>query len=236
MGSSPSLATSLRSVRSTLIELIKMIKRILIGLLFFTLGGLASFTFFSRKNQAITTVQTPTLFSLDQAPINTIKGEIISLSGEVKWQSRMATEPGQLTKDISIQQGESLRTDKGANLTMKFSSAGVITILPESEIEVVQTLPVNLVFKQINGVVEYQANGNSLLSIKCINLLVNINNGILTIETDGETGEVVLSLKTGLATVAYNSPEFDSKVWEMNPGDKFVFDSNTKKGYFKSDL
>lgn len=177
-----------------------------------------------------------TKFSLEQAPADSIRGEIISLNGEVEWQSRTATEPGQLPGGIKIQQGEKLVTKADGNMAIKLASAGTVTIFPDSELEVIQTLPINLVFNQLKGKAQYLVNGSSPVSVRSFNLIVNVKQGLIDIKTDSEAGKVTLSLKNGQATVAYNSPEFESKRWELAPGDSFVFYNEERKGYFRADL
>jgi len=101
-------------------------------------------------------------------------------------------------------------------------------------VEIIQTLPLNLVFHQTKGVSQYLVSGTSPMTIRSFNLIVNVDEGLLNIDTDKETGMVTLSLKTGAAKVGYNSPEFDSKVWELEPGDVFEYDSNERRGYFNA--
>lgn len=211
------------------------------------LGGAVAMIFFFQRNRPVAAIPIvieatkksnwqPSKFSLEEAPADSLRGEIISLTGEVEWQSRIATEPGQLPVGIKIQQGEKLVTKESGNIAVKFAAAGTMTMFPEAEVEIVQTLPVNLVFNQLKGKTRYLVGGSSLLSVRNFNLIVNVSSGLITIKTDIEAGEVTLSLKAGQATVAYNSPEFESKRWELEPGDDFVFYNEERKGYFKADL
>ena len=45
---------------------------------------------------------------------------------------------------------------------------------------------------------------------------------------------ITIGKKTGQAAVAYNSPDFISKIWQLEPGDVFSYDSNERKGYFNA--
>lgn len=177
----------------------------------------------------------PTHFSLEQAPSDSIKGQITSMTGEIWWQSRTATEPAELKKAIEIQQGEILIASESGNLTVEFSPAATVSLFPETQIEIVQTLPLNLVFNQSKGVGQYKSAGVNQLTIRSLNLIVNLADGLLVVDTDEETGQIILGLKTGKAKVAYNSPEFDSKVWELEPGDVFSYDANERQGYFNAE-
>lgn len=217
-------------------------KNIFLGILLFFLGTIASLgLFFWKNNSAIQPIiitdkknnYPKTNFSLKQAPSDSLRGQISTMSGEIWWQSRVATAPAKLNNPIVIQQGENLIASNSGKLTVEFASVSAVTIFPKSEVEIVQTLPINIVFNQPKGTVQYQVSGVSPVSIRSLNLLVTVNSGLINIDTDEKIGEIVLSLRTGTAKVAYNSPLFVSKVWNLEPGDVFNYDSNNRRGYFK---
>lgn len=222
-----------------------MVKKILLGILLVLIGASAALIFFFAKNHsvpgAIITIGgtekkfEPTKFSLENAPSDSIKGQINNMTGDIWWQSRTATEPAQLNEPIAIQQGETLIASEAGKLTVNFNPAATISLFPNTQVEIVQTLPLNLVFNQTKGVGQYQVSGINPVTIRSFNLIVNIESGLINIETDEETGEIILGLKTGWAKVAYNSPEFDSKVWELEPGDVFSYDSSERRGYFNAE-
>lgn len=208
--------------------------KIFLGIIFFLIGaGFALGMLFANGKKE--PKFEPTKFSLDQAPSDSIKGQITNLTGEIWWQSRTATEPAELKEAIEIQQGETLIASESGNLTIEFSPAATVSLFPETQIEIVQTMPLNLVFNQTKGVGQYQVFGSSPVTVRSLNLIVNLEDGLLVVDTDEETGQIILGLKTGKAKVAYNSPEFDSKVWELEPGDVFEYDSNERRGYFSTE-
>lgn len=176
-----------------------------------------------------------TKFSLENAPNESIKGEITQLTGNIWWQSRTASEPAQLKNIIPVQQGEIWIASESGNLTVEFAPAATISLFPETQIEIVQTLPINLVFNQNKGVGQYQSSGTNPVTVRSLNLIINLEDGLLVVDTDEETGQIILGLKIGKAKVAYNSPEFASKVWQLEPGDIFSYDSNERRGYFKDE-
>lgn len=220
-------------------------KQVIVGILCVILGAAGAIGIFFAKNHSvpepIITIGKkeprfePTKFSLDQAPSDSIKGQITNMTGEIWWQSRTATEPAQLLDKIPIQQGEILMASESGNLTIEFAPAVTVTLFPDTKMEVIQTLPLNLVFNQTKGVGQYQKTGDSPVSIRSLNLIVNLENGLINIDVDEETEEIILGLKTGSAKVGYNSPEFDSKVWKLEPGDVFSYDSSERKGYFNAE-
>ncbi len=174
-----------------------------------------------------------TKFSLEEAPSDSIRGQITAMSGEIWRQDRIATEPARLTEPVAIQQGEILIASDDGHLSVSFAAAAAITLFPKTQVEIVQTLPLNLVFNQDKGLAQYQTSGSSPVTVRSLNLIVNVN-GLLNIDTDEESGEIILSLKTGQAAVAYNSPDFISKKWDLDPGDVFKYDSNERQGYFNA--
>ncbi len=220
-----------------------MVKQVLLGILFFVFGAAIALGLFFRKNhsvpQSVITIGKkepnfePTKFSLDEAPSDSIRGNITNLSGDIWYQSRTATEPAQLTEGIPVQQGETWIASDAGKLTVNFNPALTLSLFPKTHVEIIQALPVNLVFKHDQGVGQYQVSGANPVTVRSLNLIANVNEGLFVIDTDPETGTIILSLKTGSAKIGYNSASFDSKVWSLEPGDVFTYNSNTRKGYFK---
>ena len=176
-------------------------------------------------------------FSLENAPKNAIRGQIMEVSGDVLWQSRMATEPADLKSDIFIQQGEKIITGIDSMVRIKFASSSAITVQPDSEVELIQTLPVEQVFKHNQGKVWYQTFADSSVSVRSLNLILNLNaSSSAEIDLDPKIDEIKITLNTGGGTVAYNSPEFESKVWQLKTKDVFYYDSVKREGYFDPDL
>lgn len=214
------------------------------GAVIFILGAASALGLFFIKNhsvpKAIISIDKkepnfkPTQFSLDQAPSESIRGTITQMDGEIWRQSRTATEPAKLIEPIIVQQGETLIASDEGKLTIEFNPGATVILFPNSKLEIIQTLPLNLVFNQTKGIGQYQVSGTNPITVRSFNLIVNIDNGLINIDTDEETGAIILGLKTGQATVAYNSPEFESRVWELEPGDVFEYDSNERQGYFNA--
>ncbi|NMC36291.1 hypothetical protein GYA49_04575 [Candidatus Beckwithbacteria bacterium] len=188
----------------------------------------ATFVFEGNKEQYQITD-----FSLEDAPAESLRGTIASRNGEILWQSRIATQSSVLVGDKILQQGEILETGKDGIIEVKFVDAALVHMFENTKVEIVQTLPVNLVFNQSRGTVTYKNLGEAPVSIRSINLLVNLTKGLIDIDVDDQTGEVSLSLVEGKARVAYNSTDFESKVWDLEAGDSFLYDSNEREGFFE---
>ncbi len=217
-------------------------KYIVVGLLVFMLGCGIAFGFYMWKGaKLIEYSDTPTPnesvpttnFSLDKAPSDSVRGTIKEIEGDVWWESRTATQPAKLAKNTILQQGEKLIASDDGHLTVGFASTSAVMLSPNTEVEIIQTLPTSMVFNQLKGDVHYSTSGAEPISIRSLNMIATMVNGTMDIGVDPDTGDVVLDLQSGTATVAYNSPSFVSKVWDLSAGDTFEYNSNERKGYFK---
>jgi hypothetical protein len=85
-------------------------------------------------------------YSFEKAPSQTINGIVTSFSGEVAWQSRIATEEATVSSLSTIQQGEKIKTGKDGVVNLSFNEFGKLIISSSSEITFAQTLPQNFVF------------------------------------------------------------------------------------------
>lgn len=168
-------------------------------------------------------------FSLQNAPYLSTKGIIIQLSGEVLWESRIATEPSSLVSQTILQQGESLITGEDGSITVLFTDAATIEVANNSKVNIVQTLPVDIVFNQLKGIATYQSLKSSV-SIRSFRLLTTINNGSLRITVDEVSRIITVSVMNGQATVAYNNADIVSQTYTLNAGDTFMFDSDKRVG------
>ncbi len=204
---------------------------------FFLVGLVASLTYFifaRNKNQAINIhspiSSTPNFnFSIGQPPKDSVKGIIASMSGNIMWQSRLATEPAQIAKPQTIQQGESLVTGDTGNVSLSFPNFANLTIFPKSELNIIQTLPINFVFEQTTGSVTYEETGSTPVSIRTLNLITKLDSaGALTVIIDKDKGRVTATEKAGSATVAYNDLQFVSQVVALKAGQVLVFDEATR--------
>lgn len=215
-------------------------KRILIIIFCFSLGVVSAYFFILWQNkkepakivsflpEKITPVKTS--FSLENAPAESLKATISSISGEILWQSRTATEPGALlSKDLLIQQGERLIASKSGSLTLNFDLAGELSLFPNTEIDIVQALPVNLVFKQIKGAVEYESQANTF-AVLINRLLISFSNAAVNVSVNDINGVITVKVNRGQVTAAYNDQNFLSQKITLSQNDTFIFDNEKRQG------
>jgi hypothetical protein len=195
----------------------------------------AAATFFltnkpEQQHKPLVTPQSVSAFSLEDAPSDSLKGEITTMTGNVFWQSRIATEPAQLTRERDILQGENLITKNTGTLTLSYNNAAEITVSPNSELAVIQTLPANIVLTQKSGIADYHKIGTIPLSVQASNLLINQEKGMMTISIDDVHSSITVNVKEGNVSMAYTDSENTSVVSNVAAGNAFVFDTDLQTG------
>ncbi|MCX6816844.1 MAG: hypothetical protein NTZ93_03195 [Candidatus Beckwithbacteria bacterium] len=198
------------------------------------------FGFFKTKNKEHTilspiaevTTQKTSNFSLEKAPTESLKGKIVTMTGEISWQSRTATEAARIFSPSEIQQGEKLITGEKSNLALVFTEACSVTLSEKTEMEIVQTLPANIVFSQTNGTGEYVKTGGYPVTIRVMNLLAE-EDGDMIVSIDPKKPIISLTLRSGKATAAFNDLNYVSHEMTVVAGQTFIFNYDTRKGVLK---
>lgn len=183
-------------------------------------------------SETVSPIPTPTFyFDPEKPPKDSLVGNILTLNGEVKWKGRVATESAVIKEVQKIQQGEELETGKNSKVVVEFPKVIKLSILPESKLEFGQTLPINLVFVQKLGAVEYQNMSQNDISIKAKRLLIDQEQpGDFLVAMDEEEDEITLNVRKGLTKVAYNNDDLVTQVVEVKEGERFIFDNENRDG------
>jgi hypothetical protein len=171
-----------------------------------------------------------TSFSRENAPSDSLRGHIATMSGEVLWQSRVATSPAVLITQPEILQGENLVTKDTGTLVLSYLAAVKITLQPNSELDIVQTLPANIVVAQQNGTITYEKQGAIPVSVKISGLLVNLDKGNMSISLDPDQTTVTVQVMEGQAHAAYTDDTNTSQVTAIPEGSTFTYDINSGSG------
>lgn len=181
-------------------------------------------------------IKTPlpaTLFSMKDAPTDSIDGHISSMSGQVEWQSRVATMPAALATAIPLQQGESILTKDNGSMTISFPKIGKFNISSESELNIIQTLPTSAVMEQPKGQIQYTKIGTTPLAVKSVDLLIQIDSGVVAVTSDDQEQTVTVDIISGKASVAYEDQNHITSVQNLYDGDEYFFDNTTDQGDLK---
>jgi len=214
-----------------------MIKNILLLIFSATIGALIiifGFLWISPRDTQILKIILPkTLFSLENAPTESLVGEIASFSGKVAWQSRVAPVAILINDPVKLHQGEEVDTYNDGNVNINFSNVVNIDADFNTQVNFIQTLPQDFVVEQKQGLVSYSKTGENPVSIITLDLLVDINSGENAILVDKDKAIVTVTVKTGLVTAAFNDNNNNVNVVSIKSGESYIFDDNAKTGVFK---
>lgn len=211
-----------------------MMKRILLFILFFLIGCFSVIGYaYIYQQKAFFSPSTPkitTKFSLANAPSESLKGNIASMSGTVNWLSRTASSSVRIEKPQTIQQGEELTTGKNGNAAVVIQNAEAIILSPNTDINFIQLLPINLVLEQNSGTVTYQNTGQNALSVDTQNLITGIDRGTAEIVIDKKTNSITVTVEKGVVTEGYEDSSDTSNVVSVAAGQQFIFDDTALAG------
>lgn len=190
-------------------------------------GVLLASLIFYKKTSVIVSLPSPSPFTsdfdLNDPPSLALKGQA-TVDGEVNWQSRMATQSALITVPQTIQQGESLETMAGL-VSLEFANVANLALAAQTHVDIVQTLPANLVFAQTSGQVSYKKLSTFPISVRIMHLLINIE------------GDVKVTIKNNLVTivgpvtVAYNNRQNVSQI--VSSKKSLVFNDDTRRAVVK---
>jgi hypothetical protein len=194
-----------------------------------------------KLTQKISTISIPSLpsvsfsdlvklsrFSLEKAPSESLVGTITSMTGDVEYESRVATEAAKINSPVAVQQGESLSTGPDGNLVLIFDKVAEVDISANTSIAVVQTLPADVVFSQSTGAAEYKKLAEIPVTIRSYHLLIE-NDGDVSVSVNPLKPIVTVSVSSGSATFAYNNINNVSRVLTVTSGKKLTFNDGTRR-------
>jgi len=178
----------------------------------------------------ITKPSITTKFSLANAPSESLRGEIASMSGTVEWLSRTAANPIQVKNGQQIMQGEEVTTGKNGWVVITIQNDAALQLLADTDLRVVQLLPQNFVFVQDKGSIEYQNTQSVPVSIRSFDLVSILNNGTVDYVVDQKEQTITASVKKGSMRSAYEDSQNNSQVMTAQAGQTVQFDETTREG------
>jgi hypothetical protein len=168
-------------------------------------------------------------FSLENAPTNSLTGQISSMSGTVRWESRVATEASVITAPQNIKQGEKIVTDIDGSVNLIISSGSAVMMPPNTDVDFVQLLPENLILAQNTGEVSFTKTDDIPLTVRSLGMIIRFTRGKFTITVDPINGFITVTDHEGDVTVAYNNNQYVSKVWGITTGQTLVYNNVTRR-------
>jgi hypothetical protein len=154
-----------------------------------------------------------------------LRAGVKNLNGDVVWKNRIAETPTKVDTLSQVQQGESLITGEDGSVDLDFLDTAYIKLQSNSEVDIIQTLPANIVFKQLSGVVTYQKISTVPLSVRVSPLLIEIL-GNVSISIDKANGHIEI---TGPSKIAYNDKSNTTRLIELSDNKTVVFNPDTLK-------
>ena len=210
-----------------------IIINLVLFIIFFAAAAAATILIYTSLARTNTNLLKPffpkTYFSVANPPSESQVGQIATLSGSVAWESRTSNIAVTITVPQKIQQGEELDTLANGKATIDFKNAVSISVDPNSQVGIIQTLPANLVFDQKQGLVTYTKEGDLPISVRTFDLLTNVD-GSAIFSNDPKTFEVEVTVSSGSAKAAYDDLNYNTHVVTVEKGHRFLFNNNTKRG------
>jgi hypothetical protein len=203
----------------------------LIGITAVTLGYL---WVAPRDSQVLKPFFPKTLFSIENAPSKSLSGKVVSFSGNVSWQSRTVEYATLITSSVKLQQGDEVNVQNNAKAVMDFPQAVTITASSNTQINFIQTLPANFVVEQKQGLSMYDKSGDIPVSVRALDLLINIEKGTCTISVDKDTSDIIVTANSGSVVVAFNDTGNNTNILTINQNKEYLFNNDTKLGKIKS--
>lgn len=187
-----------------------------------------------RNSQILKPFFPKTLFSIEKAPSQSLFGKVVSISGNVSWQSRVASFATLIKSPVKLQQGEEINVQNDGKAVINFPQVVTITLSANTQINFIQTLPANFVVKQAQGLSIYDKNGDIPISVRALDLLINVEKGTCTVSVDKNTTDIVVAVNSGFVVIAFNDTDSKTKILTINEGKKYLFNNDTKLGKIKS--
>lgn len=167
-------------------------------------------------------------FSLVKAPSQSLVGVITSMNGDVMYEPRLATEAAKISSPTEVQQGEGVSVGEVGSAIITFKDAAEIDINSNSGVDVIQTLPANLVFKQTLGTVSYKKLGTYPVSVRVGHLLIE-NGGEVKVSFTKDSPLTTVVVIDGSVKIAYNNLYNVSQVKTLSSGATLIFNEANRR-------
>jgi len=208
------------------------VKTILLLLLAFLLGfgGVVGYQFIRSKQNApavATPASQPTqelTFAL-VPPSEAVWGILTVTSGHAEKFSRGETEYKEASTGAQILLGESIATKENSSATTDVSGIVKASLGASSELVFANLFPTDFVLQQKIGKIDYLV--TKPISVRALHSLVTIESGDTTIniiDTD-----MSITVKTGSVKFALVDNDNNTKVWNLNTGQRANIDDKTRE-------
>jgi hypothetical protein len=218
-------------------------KSFILIFLFILIGAAISLLYFTKiaNNKIYTSINTslspsikPTSeFNIDKAPPFSLKGRVISLDGKVDWLSRSASASSNLIISQVLQQGESVFTGDNSEVTIQFDKVN-IALNSNTQINIIQTLPVNILIEQVGGTADFSNYSSYPLTVRIKRFLIKMDEGKFISLVNEENNQIIVKPTEGLIQVAYVNINGITKTIKVSKGNLFQYNYVLKRGVLQS--
>lgn len=199
--------------------------RILIGIVVVLLGliGTITYRYLHVKNSAPFARQ-PSTFTLEP-PAGAISGTLLETRGVVEKLARDDKEFRVASPGATILEGESVATKNGSAVAT-LGNFGTLTLLDTAEIQFANLLPEAILVWQKSGLVRYETNDKSRLSVRALHALAELSGeATITVRFSTVTIQVIRGkVKLGLVDLQNNT-----NVWYIPEGSSAHIDDETRR-------
>lgn len=212
-------------------------KNIVIFLIFLVLSSIIVVAAYLWASPRVVLLPKPyfpkTSFSIKNPPSESLTGKVIPVSSTVQLQLRTSDFAKSISSVTPVHQGEEVDTLGNEKASVMFDRAASVDLLPSTQVAFIQTLPVNFVMEQKQGNAVYSKKGNIPISVRALDLLVNIEEGQSNVSVDPDATEVEIQVESGSVRMAFNDTDNQTQIVNLSAGDKYSFNNNTKIGNVK---
>lgn len=191
-----------------------------------TVGYLILKTISSQSKPVLKKQTMAPAYLIESPPSDSLKGSIISRSGILFWESRIATAPSELKTNVQIEQGEEIITQDKSDAAINFDNFGSLFLSENSDISFIQTLPIDFVVEQKKGKIEYSVNDKTPLSIRIRNVLVTKTSGKIRITITEDDPVILISTLLGTAKIGFNDLDNISQFFTLREGQIYEYNSD----------
>ncbi|MCR4326059.1 MAG: hypothetical protein NUV52_00185 [Candidatus Roizmanbacteria bacterium] len=172
------------------------------------------------------TTPSPTLFTVNDPPTESISGNLDTFLGDVTWEPREATHSSPISSRAVIRQGDYIETGDDGTASITFPIIGTLSMEPNTQVQIVQTLPANAVLLHRTGTAVYERTGETPITVRALSLLVDLEEeSIVRITVDEEEGSVLVLAEQGNSVAAYNDADFETVKLMLEEGQELTYDS-----------
>lgn len=155
-------------------------------------------------------------------PTNALEGEITITKDIVEIQKRYSDNFVDAATSSSVLTEEKIRTNETGVAKITFDTISQVTLNPKSSVSFISLIPESFLLRQLLGNVNYII--EKPISIRVADTLSYIENGVISISLEEDTGLVYIDIASGSGTIAFIDNTNETNVHSFSEGDSIIYD------------